>query len=83
MAELRPFAETGVPRRVTLASDFAELVPAILEAEAKGEGAGLWNRFKGNMAAVVTVRRVGNVEGDDTSAILARMVSIVAAFSGV
>lgn len=66
-------AEKGVPSLATLKQRFPDLVGRVLHAE-KTEGAdGLWEKLAANASALVTVRRQGEVEGDSTEAVLARM----------
>jgi hypothetical protein len=66
-------AEKGVPSLATLKQRFPDLAGRVLHAE-KTEGAdGLWEKLAANASALVTVRRQGDVEGESTEAVLARM----------
>jgi len=70
---LRPLAETGVPSRAALAADFGAVAArASIEAKAPRKGAGIVDRLLYSLSAIVTVRRIGSIEGDSPDAVLAR-----------
>lgn len=69
---LRRYAREGAPTPSQLRAEFPPLARAALEDERGGEADGivaqLWNR----LMRFVSIRRIGNVEGDDSAAIIAR-----------
>lgn len=73
MASLLAVAPKGVKTFATLKAQFVSLVDPLLVAERQAGRSGFWDRFVGNVMSVVTVRRVGDVEGDGTEATIARI----------
>ncbi len=73
LAALAPAAGTGVPTEASLKERFPAMVQSVLDAEARAKSDGLFARFAANMRKLVTVRRTGEIAGDDTEAVLARM----------
>jgi hypothetical protein len=72
VAELLDVAPKGVRSFAALKLQFADLVDPLLVAERQAGRETYWDRFVGNVLSVVTVRRVGDVEGDSVEAIVAR-----------
>lgn len=70
---LRRLANSGVRNPATLRRSFAGLLPAALEAAALPADAGWWDKVWAGLKSVVVVRRTGQVEGEGTQAVLARM----------
>ncbi|NRA85908.1 MAG: hypothetical protein HRU28_00655 [Rhizobiales bacterium] len=70
---LGAYAKVGLPSEITLLNQFDALLEAAMIADLKGEGATTLDKFIGNAKAIISIRRVGNVEGDTTEAVLARM----------
>lgn len=70
---LRPVSATGVQTFAKLDEAFRTLVPSLLIAERQAGREGVWDKLVGNAMSIVTVRRVGDVEGDTTEAIVARI----------
>ena len=70
MNRLGDFAATGVSTTDQLTREFANLASQVVAATQPGDGwaAGLWHR----MRAVISVRRTGEVAGDDAEARVAR-----------
>jgi hypothetical protein len=72
LGALRPHATEGAPVPAQLIARFPEAARQALAAERAGAAdnilARLWNSF----ASLISIRRVGNVEGNDTGARLAR-----------
>jgi len=70
MNRLGDFAATGVSTTDQLTREFANLASQIAAATQPGDGwaAGLWDR----MRSVISVRRTGEVAGDDAEARVAR-----------
>ena len=73
VASLLPVASQGVKTFASLKAQFVDLVDPLLVAERQAGRESFWDRFVGNVMSVVTVRRVGDVEGDGTEAIVARI----------
>lgn len=73
VASLLPVAPKGVKTFASLKVQFVDLVDPLLVAERQAGRTGFWDRFVGNVMSVVTVRRVGDVEGVGTEAIIARI----------
>lgn len=69
---LEPSAETGLATREALARAFEPMAAAVLRADARGEGDGWLDRLSGALASIVTVRRTGDVAGEDASAVISR-----------
>ena len=70
MNRLGDFAATGAPTTDQLTGEFVNLASQIVAATEPGGGwaAGLWDRMRG----VISVRRTGEVAGDDAEARVAR-----------
>lgn len=71
LARLSPYADRGAPTLAELQSRFRALPKAILQAGAGAES-GWWPAIQRWLAGLVTVRRLGEVEGDTAEAIVAR-----------
>lgn len=72
-AKLSSYAAKGLASEVTLLNQFDGLLEAALVADLKGEGKSILDRFIGNAKSVISIRKTGNVAGDGTEAVLARM----------
>ena len=66
-------AATGVPTAASLKEKFPAVVQSVFDAERRAKDDGLWARFLANLRSVVTVRRTGEISGDSTEAVIARM----------
>lgn len=73
LTRLAPVADKGATTRARLKEEFTPLVQAIFDAERSAEDDGLWTRFVSNIRSVVTVRRTGEISGQTTEAVVARM----------
>lgn len=73
LTSLDAAAATGVATRASLKERFPALVPSVFEAERRARGDGLWARFLAHARSLVTVRRTGEIAGEDTEAVIARM----------
>lgn len=73
LASLNAAAATGIATRASLKERFPALVPSLFEAERRARGDGLWARFLAHARSLVTVRRTGEIAGEDTEAVIARM----------
>jgi hypothetical protein len=73
-AALAPFAETGVPSAQTLSRELAAVIPAArAAADVKPPEGGFLERLSANAERLVRVRPVGDAQGDDPAAVLARL----------
>ncbi len=72
LAPLDRHAASGVSSLDTLRRDFAEVARKVVVAGAGGEGDGVIAGVLRRLSDVVTVRPVGEAEGDDAGAIVAR-----------
>ncbi|WP_221109188.1 COG4223 family protein [Rhizobium lentis] len=74
VADLRAFAETGVPSRAELIRQVPDVATAIVEAVNQPDPNQSWSdRLMASAKSLVTVRPVGNIEGENIEAIAARM----------
>ena len=73
LVDLSAYAATGLASEVTLLGQFNDLLDTALVADLKGEGKSILDKFIGNAKSVISIRKTGNVEGDNAEAILARM----------
>ena len=72
LAELEPHAADGAPSVAALAARFRGRAPAIVRAANRDEEAGWVEQTLERVSSVVTVRRVGEVDGDGAEARVAR-----------
>ena len=78
LAALTRLAETGAPSRAALAASFPNSAArAAAAARSPGDGAGLGDRIAYAVSRIVTVRRVGEVDGRGPDAQLARAELLV------
>ncbi|MFN4353989.1 COG4223 family protein [Parvibaculum sp.] len=73
LAGLTEAARDGVPTRAALEARFPSLAQSIFDAERRADEDGLWARFVANAKSLVTIRRTGEISGDTTEAVVARM----------
>jgi hypothetical protein len=73
LAILKPLAEKGAPTVSALAADFAKIVPTITAASEPQASGGVWDRLMLNMSKAVRVTPVGEVPGDDSTALVSRI----------
>lgn len=71
-AQLQPFAENGAPTAKALLLEFETAVDAITEAERLRQGGGVWTWIVNKFTALFSIRKVGELDGDDWQSILAR-----------
>jgi len=72
--DLRNFAETGVPSRAELIRQVPDVATAIVESVNQPDPNQSWSdRLMSSAKSLVSVRPVGNVEGESVEAIAARM----------
>lgn len=69
---LRRYAETGLPTMVTLQADYQAAARRALSGARRVNAEGGMSRLFANMAGLVSVRPIGDIEGDTPSAIIAR-----------
>jgi hypothetical protein len=78
VAELRPFAESGVPAKATLVAEFPGVADAVLAASAAADpNAGFLQRLMTGLGGLVSIRPAGPIAGGDPPAIVSRMVASV------
>jgi hypothetical protein len=74
VADLRNFAETGVPSRAELIRQVPDVATAIIQSVNQADPNQSWSdRLMASAKSLVTVRPVGNIEGESVEAIAARM----------
>ncbi|ANM06238.1 hypothetical protein AMC78_CH04204 [Rhizobium phaseoli] len=74
VADLRSFAETGIPSRAELVRQVPDVATAVVEAVNQPDPNQSWSdRLMASAKSLVTVRPVGNIEGESVEAIAARM----------
>jgi hypothetical protein len=72
--DLRGFAETGVPSRAELIRQVPDVAAAIVESVNQPDPNESWSdRLMSSAKSLVSVRPVGNIEGESVEAIAARM----------
>jgi hypothetical protein len=80
VAELREMAATGVPTRADITSAMAAAADSMVAADRPVDpDAGFWDRIVQSAQDMVVVRPVGVVEGEGTSAVVARLEAAVEA----
>jgi len=73
LSQLESLARTGAPSRAALADSFPDYAArAVVAARAPGDGASLLVRVGHAFSRIVTLRRVGQVEGEGPDAVVAR-----------
>ncbi len=70
--QLEPFAQSGVPTEASLAARFPSIADAALAANRQIQANGWFGRMWQRIAGLVTVRRLGNTEGDSIDSRLTR-----------
>ncbi|MCE7998905.1 MAG: hypothetical protein HEP70_08615 [Rhodobiaceae bacterium] len=70
LAEVAP---KGVRSFASLSQEFSDLVDPLLTAERRAGRETFYERIVGSALSIVTVRRIGDVEGDTVEAIVARI----------
>ena len=78
-AALVQAAERGLETRASLARRFPSLANAMVAAARTGEVAGRWGELLERLQALLSIRRVGEIAGDDASARVARAEVFAAA----
>jgi len=71
IAALTPKKKQGIVTLRALADQFPSIARAVIRAEMKNDG-GFLNRIWQRVSSLVTIRRVGEIDGAETDAILAR-----------
>src|SRR5690606_22498128 len=74
---LRPFAAEGIPTRAALSAEASQAAKQMLVATRPATQDGVVDRLMASARSLITVRPVGNVEGDDPASIVARMETAV------
>ena len=70
---LREFGDAGVATRATLAQQFDPMVQDVFTAEREAGREGFWSRMVASASSVITIRKQGEIDGNDTQAVVARM----------
>ncbi|CAJ1411684.1 unnamed protein product [Effrenium voratum] len=73
VAALAEVATKGVRSFASLTQEFSDLVDPLLTAERRAGRETFYERIVGSALSIITVRRVGDVEGDNVEAIVARI----------
>ena len=73
LAALSDAAAKGVATEASLKERFPALVQTVLDAERQAKDDGFFQRFISNARKLITIRRTGEIAGEDTQAVLARM----------
>ncbi|MGH1353439.1 MAG: hypothetical protein ACRBBN_21905 [Methyloligellaceae bacterium] len=73
LAQLGAFQGTGAPTLRTLEAGLKPLIQKVLKADRQPKTSSLWEKFSVNAASLVRFRRTGNIPGNTTEAILARV----------
>ncbi|MBX5182995.1 COG4223 family protein [Rhizobium sp. NZLR5] len=74
VADLRAFAETGIPSRAELVRQVPDVATAIVEAVNQPDPNESWSdRLMSSAKSLVSVRPVGNIQGESVEAIAARL----------
>ncbi|MFP3802814.1 COG4223 family protein, partial [Paraburkholderia sp. SIMBA_027] len=72
--DLRSFAQTGVPSRAELINQVSDVASAAVESANQPSPDQSWSdRLMNSAKSLVSVRPVGNIEGESVEAIAARM----------
>ena len=66
------YANQGIPTLPMIREQFDSMAAAVLEAKWIKPKASWWQRILARLASVVTLRRTGDLEGNDLEAVLAR-----------
>lgn len=72
LRSLREYAATGLPTDSELNEGFALAARQALSGAKREDSKGPFSQFMSNISGLFTVRKIGNVEGDTPSAIIAR-----------
>jgi hypothetical protein len=76
--DLRAYARQGAPMEKALLLEFEPAARAIAEAERLRAGDGLWTWIVNQFTSLFSIRKVGERDGDDWQAILARAENRIA-----
>jgi uroporphyrinogen-III synthase len=79
LAALEPAAERGAPARAVLHERFDAAAAEAVRSDRVAAARGWWRPIADRLSSLVSLRRVGAVEGDGTEAILARAEQRLAA----
>jgi hypothetical protein len=73
LAPLDPYASSGVPGAEALSRELTALLPSLRKTLSAAAEGGFLDRLQANAERLVRVQRVGEVPGDEPSAVLARV----------
>ncbi len=71
--KLRPYAKRGIPTLGELQNRFSRIAGEIIASQNRGDEQGLMSRLFNNARELVSVRKIGDVEGDSLEAVVARI----------
>ncbi|MGV6819042.1 MAG: mitofilin family membrane protein [Parvularcula sp.] len=72
LTALHKYSDTGLPTTTELQQAYQEAARNALSGAKRAEADGAMGRFAANLSGLFTVRKIGDVEGDSLSAIIAR-----------
>ncbi len=72
LKDLSRYAKSGAPTHAMLAEEFPAVAADVLAAERNARATGWTSRLWASIAGTVSIRRIGEVSGNDTEAHLAR-----------
>lgn len=72
LTPLRPHADAGVPTAMMLAARFPAATRGALATEHRAPGTSWWARIWNSLTGLISIRRVGEVQGNDAASRLAR-----------
>lgn len=75
--KIEPYARQGILTRDSLKTEFKGLAGDIVMAKMRGEDVSVKDRFMDRLSNVVSVRKSGMAEGEDTDAIVARAETLL------
>jgi hypothetical protein len=75
LADLSKYAASGAPTRAMLSERFSSQADAILAAERSSQAQSWTQRLWANLANLISIRRVGQAQGDDSESRVARAES--------
>ena len=72
LAALKPFADAGAPTAAALVASFAKIAPSLAAPPQRESGGGI-DKLMASVGALVRVRPVGEVKGDDPAALVTQV----------
>ena len=72
LASLRDFSASGIPRQDQLIEQFVPLSRQAFKEQWKASSQTWWDKIVSSLRGLITIRRTGDVPGDDIEAVIAR-----------